>query len=217
MKIDLSRIQTAAEQKKAGTKIGPGVELAGCPDKIEASWFAAAKDLIVLRRPSWSHRQIPQLRQDARHLHPIQLRHERQNLRDELIFHQLADFVLTVLFSATQQFRHGHLQGSRQPFQRRQRRRSFLVFNFRNVSARHGHASRQLPLAQPAAQSKRADRRGQVQVSPPGSGHGHHHCGRKHHRLGLWFLVQRRVAAPAVIIHRTELNQQAVIATDDFP
>jgi hypothetical protein len=41
----------------------------------------------VLRRPSWPYRQIPHLGQDARHLHPVQLRDERQQLRDELIFH----------------------------------------------------------------------------------------------------------------------------------
>src|SRR5258708_36164421 len=54
-------------------------------------------------------------------------------------------------------------------------------------------------------------------MSPPGAGHGHHYCGRKHHGFGLWFLVHGRVAAPAIVIHRTELNQQAMIATDDFP
>jgi len=35
--------------------------------------------------------------------------------------------------------------------------------------------------------------------------------------FGLWFLVQGRVAAPAIVVDRTGLNQQAVIATDDFP
>src|ERR1700733_9972752 len=47
--------------------------------------------------------------------------------------------------------------------------------------------------------------------------HGHHYRWRHHHRLGFRFLVQGRVATPAIVIDRTELNQQAVIATDDFP
>ena len=170
-----------------------------------------------LRGPSWPHRQIPHLGEDARHLHSVQLRHEGQDFRDKLIFHQFADFVLTVLFAATEQFRHGHLQGSRQPFQGRQRWRGFLVLTLGNVGPRHGHASGKLPLAQPAAQAQRADGRCQIQMPAAVAGHGHHYRGCKHHWLRLGFLVQGRVAAPAIVIDRTELNQQAMIATDDFP
>ena len=46
---------------------------------------------------------------------------------------------------------------------------------------------------------------------------GHHYWRCHHHRLGFGFLVQGRVAASAIVIDRTELNQQAMIATDDFP
>jgi hypothetical protein len=128
--------------KKAGTKFGPGVELAGCPDKIVAALPLPfhqqnPRQTLALSGPSRPHRQIPHLSQNAGHLHPVQLLDKRQNLRDELIFHQFADFVLTVLFTATEQFRHGHLQGSRQPFQGRQRRRSFLVFDLGNVCPRY--------------------------------------------------------------------------------
>ncbi|MGC2532207.1 MAG: hypothetical protein WA424_04615, partial [Candidatus Sulfotelmatobacter sp.] len=58
---------------------------------------------------------------------------------------------------------------------------------------------------------------GQVQVPTASARYRHHHRRRHHHRLGLGFLVQGRVAAPAIVIDRTELNQQAMIATDDFP
>ena len=172
---------------------------------------------ISLRGPSRSQSQIPHLRQDARHLHSVQLRNKRQNFRDELIFHQLADFILAVLFPTTEQFRHGHLQGSSQSLQGRQRGRGFLVFNFRNVGSRHRHASGQLPLAQPAAQAQRADGGREVQVPTAHPGHRHHYWWHHHHWFGLGFLVQGRVAASAIVIDRTELNQQAVIATDDFP
>src|SRR5580704_43963 len=54
-------------------------------------------------------------------------------------------------------------------------------------------------------------------MSTAGARHGHHHRRYHHHWFGLGFLVQGRVAAPAIVIDRTELNQQAMIATDDFP
>ncbi len=173
--------------KKAGTKVlVPAVSWLVCPDKLRRragvsgagarsrnpGRAVAAKDLYSLRGPSRPQSQVPHLGQDARHLHSIQLRNKRQDFRDELIFHQLADFVLAVLFPATEQFRHGHLQGSSQPLQGRQRGRGFLVFNFRNVGSRHGHASGQLPLAQPAAQAQRADGGREVQVPTAHPGHG---------------------------------------------
>jgi hypothetical protein len=34
MLLDEFRIHSGAGKKKAGTKSGPGIELAGCPDKI---------------------------------------------------------------------------------------------------------------------------------------------------------------------------------------
>src|ERR1700722_12143246 len=46
---------------------------------------------LPLRRPPRPDRQIPNLRQNARHLHAIQLRNKRQQLGDELILHQFAD------------------------------------------------------------------------------------------------------------------------------
>jgi predicted hydrolase (HD superfamily) len=219
--------------KKAGTKVlVPAVSWLVCPDKLRRRAgvnevgarsrnaeprFLRRKIPICLRGSSGPQRQIPHLRQDARHLHSVQLRNEWQNLSNELIFHQVADFVLAALFTATEQFRHGHLQGSSQSLQRRQRGRGFFVFDFGNIGSRHGHASSQLPLAQPAAQAKRADGGREVEVPTAHTGHWHHYWRRHHHRFGLGFLVQGRVAAPAIVIDRTELNQQAVIATDDFP
>jgi len=86
--------------------------------------------LPLLRAPPRPHRQIAHLHQDARHLHSVQLRNEWQELGDELIFHQLADFFLTSAFSSAEQFGHGHLQCARQPFQGRQRGRGFFVLDF---------------------------------------------------------------------------------------
>src|SRR5580693_8841493 len=234
MSVDLFRIHGPEAEKSRDQRLAPALSwlvariklMSGQPPSavrpgearqlpLRSASFTKARP--SLRSSSRPHRQVPELSQDARHLHPVQLRHERQNLRNKLVFHQFADFVLAALFSATEQFRHGHLQGSRQPFQGRQRRRGFLVFNLGNVSPRYGHASRELPLAQPAPQAQRADRCCQVQVPSAVAGHGHHHRWYHHHRLGLGFFVQGRVAASAIIIDRTELNQQAMIATDDFP
>src|ERR1700680_3676917 len=49
------------------------------------------------------------------------------------------------------------------------------------------------------------------------AGHGHHHRWRYQDGLWLRFLVQGRVTASAIIIGCTELDQQAVIASYDFP
>jgi hypothetical protein len=47
--------------------------------------------------------------------------------------------------------------------------------------------------------------------------HGHHYRDGRHlHRFRL-FLVQGRVAAAAIIVLGAELDQQAVIATNDLP
>jgi hypothetical protein len=54
-------------------------------------------------------------------------------------------------------------------------------------------------------------------MSATGSGHRHHHGWCDHDGLRLGLLVQRRVAASAIIVGCTELDQQAVIATNDFP
>jgi hypothetical protein len=45
----------------------------------------------------------------------------------------------------------------------------------------------------------------------------HHHRRHHHHRLGFGLLIHGRVAASAIVVYGAELNQQAVIATDDFP
>ena len=172
---------------------------------------------LALRRSSRPYREIAHLRQDAGHLHAIQLRDEGQNFRDELVFHQFADFFLAALFAAAEQFGHGYLQGSRQPLKRRERRRGFLVFDFGNVGPRYRHAPGKLALAEATAQAQRADRRGQVQVSAAHARDRHHDRRGEHYGFRLGLLIERRVAASAIVIDRTELNQQAMIASDDFP
>src|SRR5258708_26324439 len=54
-------------------------------------------------------------------------------------------------------------------------------------------------------------------MSAPGARHRHHHRRRHHDWFRLRFLVKTGVAPSAVIVGSTELNQQAVIATDNFP
>src|SRR5260370_37748882 len=49
------------------------------------------------------------------------------------------------------------------------------------------------------------------------AGHWHHPRWCHQDGLGLRLLVQASVAPSAVIVGCAELNQQAVIATDDFP
>jgi hypothetical protein len=55
-----------------------------------------------LRGSPWSHRQVPQLGQNAGHLHSVELRNKWQNLGYKLVFHQFADFILTALFTASE-------------------------------------------------------------------------------------------------------------------
>src|SRR5213083_1463697 len=52
-----------------------------------------------LRAPARPQSQVPHLRENARHLHPIQLRDEWQQFRDKLIFYQVADFFLAIAFA----------------------------------------------------------------------------------------------------------------------
>jgi hypothetical protein len=73
-------------------------------------------------------------------------------------------------------------------------------------------------LAEPVAQAQGADGGRQVQMSATMvARHGHHHGWRYQDGLGFRFLVQGRVTAPAIIIGCAELDQQAVIASYDFP
>jgi hypothetical protein len=117
-----------------------------------------------LRTSSRSHRQVTHLRQNARHLHPVQLRQIRHDLRHELIFHQFANFFLPVPFSTGEQIRHTDLERLRQSLQGGQSRCCLLVFNFRHVCSRHRHTQRQLSLTQAIAQSQRSDRVGQLEM-----------------------------------------------------
>ncbi len=170
-----------------------------------------------LRSSSRTYRQIPHLRQHARHLHAIQLVYPGKQFRDERVFDQVANLFLTIALAARKQVRNGHFQRPRQPLQRRKRRRGLLILDFRNVSPRYRHASRQLPLAQAAAQAQRSNRRCQIEMAAPIAIRGHHLWlghGRNNFRL---VLVQRSVAPPAKIVGSTELNQQAMIAADNFP
>ena len=76
--------------KKAGTKDGPGIVLAGCPDKTEKKFQSGKVSMLqdktftanqfetfeifgpcLLRAPSRPQGQVPHLGQDARHLHPV--------------------------------------------------------------------------------------------------------------------------------------------------
>jgi len=47
--------------------------------------------------------------------------------------------------------------------------------------------------------------------------HGHHHWDWGHLYWFRFFLVQASVATAAIIVLGAELDQQAVIATNDFP
>jgi hypothetical protein len=72
-------------------------------------------------------------------------------------------------------------------------------------------------LAESVAQAQRADGGRQVQMSATIAHHRHQHGWRYQDGFWLRFLVQRRVAASAIIVGGTELDQQAVIASYDFP
>jgi hypothetical protein len=171
--------------QKSRSPKAPAPQLAGCPDKNlrrlhgtnperriygpaallkpygPRSKLAAHGSLCTPPRP---HCQIPDLHQNARHLHPVQLRDKRQNLSHKLIFHQFLYFFLPVAFSTGEQFGHVHFQGSCQPLQRGQGWRRLLIFDLRHVGPWYRHAQRQLPLAQTIAQPQRSNGVRQVQM-----------------------------------------------------
>src|SRR6516164_1339176 len=108
--------------------------------------------------------QVAYLCQDARHLHPVQLRHEWQNLRDEGILHQVPNLFLPAALAAGEQIGHGNFQRARQPLERRQRGCGLLVFDLGHVGPRYGHAGRELALAQSIAQAQGADGGREIQM-----------------------------------------------------
>src|SRR5262249_37291250 len=84
--------------KKAGISRSR-LSVGGCPEKLCGAGASPAEPR-KLRASSRPQRQIAHLRQNARHLHSIQLRNEGQYLCDKLILHQLADFFLAIAFAA---------------------------------------------------------------------------------------------------------------------
>ena len=54
-------------------------------------------------------------------------------------------------------------------------------------------------------------------MSTAKAGHRHHYGWSERDGFRFRFLVQRRMAAAAIVIDGAELNQQAAIATDDLP
>ena len=151
------------------------------------------------------------------HLYAAELRHEGQYLCDKLILGEVADLLLAVTLAAREQVRNGNFQCSRQALQRRKRRSGFLVLDLGHVGPWYRHPSGKLPLAEAIAETQRADRGRQIQMSASRAVRG---CDLRQ-RLSddnLRFLfVERSMAAAAQVIGCTELNEQAVIATNDFP
>src|ERR1700677_63933 len=182
-KFPFSAIRLA--QKKSRNPKAPAVQLVVCPDKLfySAARFLRTELRCAFEPPSWRllrapprpHRQVAHLRQNARHLHATQLRQKRHDVGYEWIFHQLAHLLLPTSFSARKQIGHADLERPRQPLQRRQRRSRLLIFNFRDVGARHRHAQPQLPLTQSIAQPQRSDRVRQPQVAASSGIHMHRH------------------------------------------
>jgi hypothetical protein len=75
----------------------------------------AGQQKFSLRRPARAHRQIPHLRENARHLHSVQLREKRQHFRHERILQQFPNLFLTIAFAASQKVRNRDLVRARQP------------------------------------------------------------------------------------------------------
>src|SRR5277367_2510163 len=106
MTIDVTGIQVRKTTKRPGPEDGPGKcwlvarinlsrlagvsEAGACWRNPEAAVFCSRRIPWLtpnLRRSSRPYRQIPHLGQNARHLHPIQLRDKGQQLRDKLVLH----------------------------------------------------------------------------------------------------------------------------------
>ena len=77
----------------------------------------ASVHIFCLSAAARTQGQITDLRQYTRQLHPVQLRHERHQFRDKLIFHQFTDFFLAVAFAARKQVGYGDFERACQPFQ----------------------------------------------------------------------------------------------------
>src|SRR5438477_5579724 len=121
--------------------------------------------------------------------------------------------------AARHQIAYAHFQRPRQPLQRRERRRGLFVFDLGDVSPRHLHAQRQLPLAQAKAVAQRADGISHLQVRSVMAVAVSMILGEDFRFGGDdWFLgIERGVAAPAKVIVSLKLNQMTTIATDNFP
>jgi hypothetical protein len=106
--------QKVGSRKKAGADFAPAVQLVVCPEKtwdLHAAWTkngsrgagigklegSLYQSLRAAPRPN---RQIAHLCQNARHLHRVQLRQIRHDLRHKLVLDQFAHFFLAVAFAA---------------------------------------------------------------------------------------------------------------------
>ena len=104
-----------SEKKKPESLLVPALVLAGCPDKtlkVPTHLYRHLHRMLAvletrnlklgLSASTRTHCQIAHLRQNARHLHSVQLRDEWQDFGDELIFHQFADFFLAAAFTTAE-------------------------------------------------------------------------------------------------------------------
>ena len=112
--VDNGSAQDCVFSKKAGVR-RPRLSSWLCARiKIEIWLLHAASDHNRsadrrLSAPPWTNCQIPHLRENARHLHSVQLGEIGHHLGDELIFHQLTHFFLPIPFPTGKQIRNADL------------------------------------------------------------------------------------------------------------
>jgi hypothetical protein len=158
--------------------------------------------------------QLTNVIQEDGTLQSIQLRGIGCNLGQKRIGHQNGRFVTVPGVGIAEKGGDVHLQGPRQPVERRERRHRLTIFDLGDVGARHVHASRKLALGEVSYVSQISNCSGDLNAVRAGRGLGNN---------GQWgwgwlgfFDLERFVAAAAQRICCAELDQAAVVAAQDL-
>jgi len=147
-------------------------------------------------------------------LQSVELRRVSRDLGEERVGHQDGRLVAVPRSGVAEQGGDIHLQGPRQAVERGEGRHSLAILDLRDVSARHVHASCELPLREVAYVAKITNCRGDLKAVMGGCGRGDD---GQRYRCRFGFLdLERFVAAAAHRVDCAELHQTAVVAAQDL-
>jgi len=147
-------------------------------------------------------------------LQSVELRRVSGDLSEERVGHQNRCLVAVPRGGVAEQGGDIHLQRLSQSVERGEGWHSLAILDLRDVSARHVHACRELPLRKIAYMAKITNCRGDLKAVMGGCGRGDD---GQRYRCRFWFLdLERFVAAAAHRVDCAELHQTAVVAAQDL-